>query len=688
MIRTLEKRIVLFTLLALTVAIVANTAFNLQSYRQDYRNSLILRSHSVGASLKSSIEKVLGFGIDLQDVSGINERCALLAESDPAISYVLVEDVSGKVVFGSDSFKDYASDQAHLRKVEKDRVVLGFSTFGDFYDIQQPFYDASSELAGRIRIGIPVQVVADKTSSMIQRAIVILIGAFALAVVMIVVFVKRDVIRPLRQLENVATQISGGQFDVSIPQQVTLEFEQLGRSLREMARSLKERDSEIHQNYLVLEESNAQLRDSYEQQELIGHELVRSREMYRLLLDDASDAIIVSDDENRIMMINKAAESLFAISRQRAEGQPLVDFLADLNVDEAGGIANLYMTVLHGQTLETEIRFVRPSDKSALIGWAKCSPIVDREGKRIVQTIVRDVTREREVTMNLEKSASELERLNEMKDSFLGVASHELKTPLTVILGYTELLLGEMSPLVGAQALPMIEHISRSAERLSTIVRDMVDVTLLDNQNIRLRCQKVEVRKLLDSVTGQMDYFFRRRNQSLVLDLADNVTELWCDEERINQVLTNLISNAIKFTPDNGTITIKTRRVNDYPAIDRTAVSEQTTPEDEGTREKIPYIEISIRDTGIGIAEKDQQHIFDKFYEVGEIGGHFTARSAFKGKGTGLGLSIAKGFVDLHHGVLRVESSGYDPEQLPGSTFVVLLPDVVKSADLHSYKLS
>jgi len=687
MIRTLEKRIVFFALLGLTIVIVVNTAFNIGSYRQDYRDSLVLRCHTLAAGLKSSIEKVLSFGLNLQEVSGINERCAVLASSDPEIEYALVEDVSGQVIFGSANFESFAATHSELKQVENENVVLSFSGLDDYYDIQAPFFAADGELAGRIRIGFPVQVLTDKTADMVKRSIVVLIGAFALASLLIILFVKRDIIRPMNQLENVAAGIAGGRFDVSIPGFATHELEQLGQSLREMANSLKSRDDEIHQSYVVLEESNTQLRESYNQQEVIGRELGRSREMYRLLLDDASDAIIVSDDENRIIMINKAAEALFAISRERAESQALVDFLAELDAEEADGISSLFMNVLHGQSLETEIRFIRPSDKQALIGWAKCSPIVDQEGKRIVQTIVRDVTREREVTRNLERSASELERLNTMKDSFLGVASHELKTPLTVILGYTELLQGDMSSLVGEQALPMIEHINRSAERLSSIVRDMVDVTLLDNQNIRLRCHSVDLKKMIHGVSAEMEYFIKKRHLNLVLELDDNVEEIWCDEERMNQVLTNLLSNAIKFTPDEGTVTISTRYLEHRPVTGPSQAMDGSdgTSTDQG---EYPYIEIAIQDTGIGIAQKDQSHIFDKFYEVGDIGGHFTAKSAFKGKGTGLGLTIAKGFVDLHDGEIWVESEGHDPDRCPGSKFFILLPAVETSAVDSLYKVN
>ena len=672
MIRTLEKRIVLITLLSLTIVIIVNTAFNIASYRRDYRDSLLLRSHSLSKGLNNSIEKVLGFGLELGELSGIDERCSVIVTSDPEIAYCVVEDQGGNVIFGSDDYQSYKSSSALVTFAENSNVVLGFPGKGDFYDVQKVIYLPDGRIAGRVRIGFPVQILTDKTFSMIKRSAVVLIGVFSLACIFIIFFVKRDVVRPLSQLEGIASDIAGGDFEVIMPKIATRELEDLAQSLGEMARSLKSRDADLQSHYVQLENSNRQLQDSYEKQEEIGRELGRSREMYRSLLDDASDAIIVSDDENRIIMINKAAEALFAISRVRAEKLELVAFLSELEAEETEGITSLFLNVLHGQALETEIRFIRPSDKLSLIGWAKCSSIVDQDGQRIVQTIVRDVTREREVQANLERSAGELERLNTMKDSFLGVASHELKTPLTVILGYTELLLGEMAPMVGTQVLPMIEHINRSAERLSKIVRDMVDVTLLDNQNLSLRCYAVDLHKMIHTVTDELDYFINKRNLNLIYELSEKVSTVWCDEERINQVLNNLVTNAIKFTPDNGTLTISTQLLDGHrEAADG---DQQALPGIEQSSAGPAYVQIAIHDTGIGIAEKDLTHIFEKFYEVGDIEGHFTAQSAFKGKGTGLGLTIAKGFVDLHDGEIWVESDGYDPEKCPGSTFFVLLP--------------
>jgi signal transduction histidine kinase len=259
-----------------------------------------------------------------------------------------------------------------------------------------------------------------------------------------------------------------------------------------------------------------------------------------------------------------------------------------------------------------------------------------------------------------------------MKDSFLGVASHELKTPLTVILGYAELILSERAAVVEPSVLEMIEHIAGAAGRLSEIVRDMLDVSLLDAQQVDLQKREMLLNDLIRDLAREVEIHIHKREQALELKLEPDLPKVLCDPERMTQVLTHLVSNAIKFTPNAGTVTIESRAVKLLrpPTVDSSGngVMREIDPIPN------PYVEVIVRDTGIGIAEKDQLHVFDKFFEAGSIEEHFTEKVAFKGKGTGLGLTIVKGIVELHNGEIWVESPGQAAGRYPGSAFHVVLP--------------
>jgi signal transduction histidine kinase len=292
--------------------------------------------------------------------------------------------------------------------------------------------------------------------------------------------------------------------------------------------------------------------------------------------------------------------------------------------------------------------------------------------KSLLQIIIRDVTKEREILLNLEKSAAGLARLNRMKDSFLGLASHELKTPLTVIMGYSELLLSDMKDQLTETTGEMVQNISAAAARLDNIVKDMIDVTLIDQKQIELKLVPLDINALIESAVKELRFFLVIRKQEIITHLDKILPLVHGDQTRLMQLFTNILGNAIKFTPDGGSITVTT-------ALKQREISKPLQGLDVSGGLNIgkssqQCIEIIISDTGIGIDREDQRRIFDKFYEAGNIEEHSSGKVAFKSRGFGLGLSIAKGVIDMHGGQLWVESPGYDPQTCPGSTFTVLLP--------------
>jgi len=676
----LERRILLFALLVITLTIAVNTGFNIEGFRLDYRDGIILRCQTLAAGLKSSIEKVLGLGIPLGEMEGVSIRCQEVVANDPEIVYCLIEDPSGNPLYANDPSFNFTRDVEFIKTISDTTTILQLPRIGRFYDVSLPLFASGKELAGRVRIGFPETVLEARTKKMLQRSIVVLGLAFVLVFGVVVLFTKRDLVGPIQRLIHVAKDIAGGNFRVQVPALSTRDFNELGLALQEMAHSLTERDEKIQEGYQELEETNIQLQKSYEFQERISAELGRSREMYRSLLEDASDAIVVSDGDDRIVLLNKAAETFFGLSRESVERSNLFSVVNFFPEEALEALYHLHHQVLQGEFTEAEIRFQRPVDNQKVIGWVRGSPVFDKDGRRMVQAIIRDVTQEREVKANLEKSARELERLNQMKDSFLGVASHELKTPLTVIIGYSELILGDMAGQVDDNVLSMVKHIAEAAERLSSIVRDMVDVTMIDSKRMPLRYQAVDVNDLIGKAANELEFFFLLRKQNLELVLGKDLPVVHCDPARMIQAISNLVVNAIKFTPDGGTISIETRDFSSLRPPNGFGL------QSDGTKKigaKLhPYVEIIVRDTGIGIGETDQIHIFEKFYEVGNVEEHFSGKVAFKSKGTGLGLTIVKGVIDMHGGEVWVQSPGCDANKCPGTEFHIMLsPSPVKRTE-------
>ncbi len=672
---TLEKRLLLLCFFALAITIAVNTGFSVESFRRQYREGILRRCSTLATSLKGQVERVLALGIPLGQIEGLSERCQSVTANDPEISYCLIEDARGTVLYRSTTLMFDPANSKLAGHLSESVSVVDTAEFGRLYDLAVPLYDFEEKLAGRIRIGFQEKVLKVLTGEHLLWSLLVLGGASAAVFALMILFIRRDLVMPVRRMCATATTIAAGDFNVKLPPMESQELATLGDALSEMASSLLQRDVELRNRYRDLEEANRELQLSYEQLETMSADLGRSREMYRSLLDDASDAILVCDEDDRVLMINKSAEQFFGLPRIRVEGESIAAFLQDIRCHNFAELDAWYQAIRPGRASDTEIRFLQPFEKKLLVGWATGAAIVGKGGKRFVQMIIRDATREEEIRQQLERAARELERLNQMKNSFLGLASHELKTPLTIILGYVELLLNEMSSRLDEGTREMLRHISRASERLSEIVRDMVDVSMLDNRTLELMSQEVDVNSLVSNAVEKSREAIQQRRQKLHLDLAEDLPSVRCDQERMIQAISNILGNAIKFTPDFGLIRVRTRLVM------RPRLPEKFADDGPGGVCAVngtlhPYAEIAVIDSGIGIARNEQETIFDKFYEVGDVEEHSSGKIAFKSRGAGLGLTIVKGVVDMHGGTVWAESPGYDPERFPGSTFFILLPTV------------
>jgi PAS domain S-box-containing protein len=474
--------------------------------------------------------------------------------------------------------------------------------------------------------------------------------------------------QPISALLQGLDKISKGAFDTRIEEVPDDEFNELAKNINFMSESLKNREEEIQKNYLELENTHAKLHTSYLKLENLSLELERSEELYKSLLEDASDAIVVLGNKEDVRIVNKLAESFFGYPGSELTGLPLSELVRLLNMEDSPRVLKLFQDASRGMHIDEEIFFVK-KDGTHVVSRLHASSI--RSGnEQLVQAIFRDVTKEREILLNLEKSAEDLARLNQMKDSFLGLASHELKTPLTVILGYSELILAEMADKLDRSVVEMLEYISNAANRLDIIVKDMVDLSMIDEKRMPLATGDIDLNLLLETSVNELRIFFLSRKQELVLHLDETIPCIKGDSPRLIQLFSNVLVNAMKFTPDGGKITVSTG-TGSHPPVSHENEAGHCQVE---TYESRSYVEVTIADSGIGIDREDQKRIFDKFYEVGKIGEHSSGKFSFKAKGTGLGLAIAKGIVEMHGGEIWVESAGYDPERCPGSVFHILLP--------------
>jgi signal transduction histidine kinase len=277
----------------------------------------------------------------------------------------------------------------------------------------------------------------------------------------------------------------------------------------------------------------------------------------------------------------------------------------------------------------------------------------EEKSEYLVEYSRRLVERLEEKMHELQAAHNELQRVEKMKSDFVILAGHELRTPLTVIYGYNQLLLAnpDIPGSVDEEGSPrhLIDKTTKAVKRMSQVVEDILNVSLIDADRLDLAMGPVFIKSLVNSVVKNVQKAGRERALTFEIEGLDELPPVMGDGQRLQQALWNVVTNAVKYTPDGGLISIQGREV------DHT-------------------VHLEIKDTGIGIDPEDQERIFDRFYVLEDTMLHRSSKTAFKGGGLGLGLTVSRGIIEAHGGKIWAESQKRDEQNLPGSVFHILLP--------------
>lgn len=279
-----------------------------------------------------------------------------------------------------------------------------------------------------------------------------------------------------------------------------------------------------------------------------------------------------------------------------------------------------------------------------------------------LESINKELKEQYEVVL---KSYEEINKLSKAKDVFLGILSHELKTPIAVLKGYLDTLLsGKFS--IKDDVYNVLRACKKSLSLLNQIVEDTLDYARLEMGRVVIHKTPYPLSKMLTAIENELALFLKDRNITLEIDTEEGIF-IECDAKWFKKVLFNVLINAIKFTPDNKKIRLLAKKVSKEEIEIPPHVTDHLVPVDS-------YWLIRVSDEGIGIPYSELNTIFDKFYELGDIKTHSSGTHKFQSKGFGLGLSFAKQIVKLHSGIIYAESPGYDLQTCPGSVFTIILP--------------
>jgi signal transduction histidine kinase len=291
--------------------------------------------------------------------------------------------------------------------------------------------------------------------------------------------------------------------------------------------------------------------------------------------------------------------------------------------------------------------------RSFLQGTKEEIDSAEEKAEYLVEYSYRLVDRLEDKIRELEDTNAELQRLDKVKTDFIVIAGHELRTPITTIFGYVQLL--QTSPdLPGSRDEPgsaryIVDRMTEATARLNQVVGDILNVALIDADKLDLSKGPVFLKSLVHKVLEEIGRIGSEREVKFELNGLEDLPSIIGDSKRLYEALWNVITNSVKYTPDGGCVQIRARRIEDT-------------------------VQIAVKDSGIGIPPEDQERIFDRFYVLHDTALHRSSKTAFKGGGLGVGLTVARGIIEGHGGRIWVESQGQDEEQLPGSTFHILLP--------------
>ncbi|MGE5309201.1 MAG: ATP-binding protein [Deltaproteobacteria bacterium] len=382
---------------------------------------------------------------------------------------------------------------------------------------------------------------------------------------------------------------------------LSVQLDELRGRVQSMQRQIDERDARI----VTLEKESRKATDEKHRIDNIIHNL--------------AEGMVVVDSEGKILLANTAAENLLGITakdvgkqvRDVVRDEHLLTMTKDLAAEKEG-------------VVEKDIEFKSSNDETKKVLRASSAVVEDKNGNTIgMVTMLNDITRQRE--------------LEKMKGDFLANVSHELRTPLVAIQKSVSLMLTKEAGEISDTQSQFLSIAERNLKRLTFLINDLLDLTKFEAGKMELKPEQVDLEKLVSDCLVSLGNWAQTKQLKLERAMAPGLPQIWADPNRLQQVVVNLVGNAIKFTPQGGTITVSGER------------------EGDGVR-------IIVADTGTGIPPGELTKIFDKFYQTKQ-------RSSADICGTGIGLAIVREIITLHGGKVWAESDGTN-----GAKFIFTLP--------------
>lgn len=381
-----------------------------------------------------------------------------------------------------------------------------------------------------------------------------------------------------------------------------------------------------------------EINETYQKLTLRIEEIEKEKHNIEAIIRNMTDGVMLIDTKGKILLCNSALKNFFGVESE-IEGRSMVETLRNAELMELIG-----RIIGNKETISTEIKVSYPRELYLMVNAIPFYSSQDRETISGAVLTIYDITR--------------LKHLEEMRKDFVANVSHEIKTPITAIKGFSETLIeGAIEDRENARRF--LHMIKNHSERINNLVDDLLMLSRIELGDIVISKTEVSIDEIIDTVFETLEERAEKKGLKLSKEVNEKTRKIHADKDRLLQIIINLVDNGIKFT-ERGGVTVRARKIHD---------AGYTIPDRENHASGIvhpDYIEISVEDTGIGIPPQHLQRLGEKFYRVDK------ARSRELG-GTGLGLAIVKQLVKAHGWDMGIEST---PGK--GTKVKILIPAVTK----------
>ncbi len=491
-------------------------------------------------------------------------------------NYYILDGATGRVIYGSND--DEVERTPAIISALNGKIGQEKKISSGYIDRANPII-VDDEVKYIVYVKDTKQDMQNLTTSMFTIILRTVVFALLIAVILSFLFAK-TITTPIEKITKGAKRLSLGELDTSLEVSSKDEIGTLTETFNDMATALKSTLARVE----------------------------RERNKLDTMFLYMTDGVTAFSHDGSIIHFNPAAEEMLGFDKEKTT-----------KYEDVFGNSGIEFSSLRNMEDRFEEHSIETDEKTLKVSFARFGK---SEADMGIIAIIHDFT--------------EQQKLENSRREFVANVSHELRTPLTNVKSYTETL-AETPDAPDELKEQFYGVILNETDRMTRIVKDLLTLSRLDSAKMDWKNETFSLKKSLETAYRAMELEAKRHGHKLTLSIDASLPSITCDRERMEQVLINLISNAVKYTPDGGKIDISSENCGDY-------------------------IRITVRDNGIGIAEKDIPRLFERFYRVAK------ARSRESG-GTGLGLAIAKEIVEHYGGEIKLES-----ELGVGTTMSVILP--------------